>query len=294
MHHDPRTTHSQGNSRRQFLQATGVAAAGLLALSSPNPVQAAAEPAAPKAKAPKPFHLGVASYTFRNFDLDKTLAMTKRVGLTHICLKDMHLPLTATPDQIADAVAKIKKAGLILYGGGVIGMNRQSEIDRAFAYAKAAGMSVIVASPSVEMLPAVNEKIKQSNISVAIHNHGPTDKLFPTPASVYEKIKDMDRRFGLCIDIGHTVRIGADLIDSVRKCADRLLDIHIKDVTAATPTGHELQVGRGIIDIPEFLRTLVQVNYQGAVSFEYENEGTDPLPGLAESVGYTRGVLAVI
>ena len=292
MHHDPKTTQVQGSSRRRFLQATG-AAAGLLALAPAAKLQAAAEPA-PAAKPPKPFHLGLASYTFRNFDLDKTLTMTKRVGLKYICLKDMHLPLTAKPDDIAAVVAKVKAAGLTLYGGGVIGMNRQAEIDRAFDYAKAAGMTVIVASPSVAMLPAVNEKIKQTGIAVAIHNHGPTDNLFPTPASVYEKLKDMDRRFGLCIDIGHTVRVRADLIDSVRKCADRLLDIHMKDVTAPTPAGHELQVGRGIIDIPAFLRTLVQVNYQGSVSFEYENEGTDPLPGLAESVGYVRGVMAVI
>ena len=220
--------------------------------------------------------------------------MTQRVGLKYICFKSMHLPLNAKPDEIAAVVAKVKKAGLILYGGGVVSMQKKEQIDQAFEYAKAAGMKTIIAAPTVAMLPLVNEKIQQYGIAVAIHNHGPGDKIFPTPLSVYEKVKDLDRRFGLCIDIGHTVRIGADLIDSTRKCADRVLDIHIKDVTAATPKGRGIEVGRGIIDIPEFLRTLCQINFAGVVSFEYEEQPNDPLPGLAESVGYTKGVLAVI
>jgi sugar phosphate isomerase/epimerase len=293
MHHDAQTTQGQNASRRQFLQATGAAAASL-AFAGQVQGQPATQPAAPAAKPPKPFQLGLASYTLRNFDLDKTLAMTKRVGLKYICFKDMHLPLKATPDEIAAVVAKVQKAGLVLYGGGVISMRNKAQIDQAFDYAKAAGMKTIIAAPTVEMLPLVNEKIQQYGIAVAIHNHGPGDKIFPTPLSVYEKLTAMDRRFGLCIDIGHTVRIGADLIDSTRKCADRVLDIHMKDVTAANPKGRGIEVGRGIIDIPEFLRTLVQIKFAGAVSFEYEEQPNDPLPGLAESVGYTKGVLAVI
>jgi len=104
----------------------------------------------------------------------------------------------------------------------------------------------------------------------------------------------MDKRMGLCIDIGHTVRVGADLIASTEKCADRLMDVHMKDVTEAAPRGHGIQVGRGVIDIPPFLRTLRRLNYSGVVSFEYEEEAKDPLPGLAESVGYVRGVWAAM
>jgi inosose dehydratase len=293
MNHDSPATQRQSPSRRQFLIATGAAAASL-AWTGQTPIATAAEPPGKNAKPPKPFQLGLASYTFRKFDLDKTLAMTKRAGLKYIGFKSFHLPLEATHDEIAAAVAKVKRAGLVLYSGGVITMRNQKEIGQAFEYAKAAGMKMIIGAPTAEVLPLVDEKIKQTGIAVAIHNHGPGDKNFPTPQSVYEKVKDFDRRLGLCIDIGHTVRIGADLIDSTRKCADRLLDVHIKDVTAATPKGSEIEVGRGIIDIPAFLRTLIAVHFTGVVSFEYEPQPDDPLPGLAESVGYTKGVLAVL
>jgi sugar phosphate isomerase/epimerase len=281
-------------SRRGFLQWTGLAAvAGVSGtVAGGARATAAPEPAAhPGGRCP-PLTLGIATYTFRKFDLDKALAMTNRVGLTHVCLKSFHLPLEAKPDEIAAAAEKVRAAGLVLYGGGVISMQKEAQVTQAFDYAKAAGMKLIVAAPGAEMLPLIDRKIQQYDIAVAIHNHGPGDKHFPTPESAYEKIKNCDKRFGLCIDIGHTVRIGADLLESTEKYADRLLDVHMKDVTEAAPKGREIQAGRGIIDIPKFLRTLVHVKFVGVVSFEYEPEADDPLPGLAESVGYTRGAMA--
>jgi sugar phosphate isomerase/epimerase len=132
------------------------------------------------------------------------------------------------------------------------------------------------------------------DIKVAIHNHGPGDRFFPTPESVYDRVSSLDRRIGLCIDIGHTVRIGADLLGSVRKYGDRLFDLHIKDVTAATPQGAGTPLGRGIIDIPGLVRALVEIKFKGVAAFEYEEQPDDPLAGLAESVGYMRGVIAAI
>jgi sugar phosphate isomerase/epimerase len=240
------------------------------------------------------FELGLASYTLRKFKLDETLAMTKRVGLKHICFKSFHLPLDSTQAEIKAVAAKVRKAGLRLYGGGVISMKSEAEVHRAFDYAKAAGMKVIIGVPKHELLTLVNKKVQQYDIKVAIHNHGPGDKNYPTPASAYEKIKGLDKRIGLCNDIGHTKRAGVDPSVSAEKFADRLLDVHIKDVSAATAKGRGVEVGRGVIDIPKFLRTLLKINYSGVVAFEYEKDADDPLAGLAESVGYVRGVLAAV
>jgi sugar phosphate isomerase/epimerase len=240
------------------------------------------------------FELGVASYTFRKFDLDKTLAMTKRVGLKYIALKSFHLPLESSSEQIHRVAEKVKEAGIELYGGGVIYMNSEAEVSRAFDYAKEAGMKIIIGAPKPEFLKLVDRKVKEYDIKVAIHNHGPTDKVYPTPESAYEKIKNLDKRIGLCNDIGHTQRAGVDPAVSAERFADRLLDVHLKDVSAATAEGREVEVGRGVIDIPRFLKTLIKINYSGIVAFEYEKDPENLLPGLAESVGYVRGVLVAI
>jgi inosose dehydratase len=279
-------------TRRQFIKIASIGAAASLTGASSSLGQVRGS--TPR-QADKPlFELGLASYTLRKFDLDDTLTMTKRVGLKYVCLKDFHLPMDSTPAQISAAVAKVKEAGLVLYGGGVIYMRNQEQVHQAFDYAKAAGMKVIVGVPIPELLPLVDKKVKEYNIKVAIHNHGPGDKVYPTPASVYERVKDLDKRIGLCNDIGHTKRIGSDPAVSARKFADRLLDVHIKDVSEATAKGHGVEIGRGVIDIPKFLKMLVKIKYSGIVSFEYEKDADDPMAGLAESVGYIRGVLAAI
>ena len=236
----------------------------------------------------------MASFSLHKFTLDQALAMTSRLGLKHICLKDVHLSLKSTPEQIAEAVAKAKAAGLDVYACGVVSMRKPADVDQAFEYAKAAGMRVIVAMPSVAMLPQIEQQVQKHDIRLAIHNHGPGDKIFPTPDLAYEKIKTLDRRVGLCIDIGHTLRIGGDPYRAAEQFADRLFDIHMKDIDAATEKGQAIEIGRGITDIPRFLRILDKVGYSGIVSFEHEKDSADPLPGLAESVGYVKGVLAVI
>lgn len=238
--------------------------------------------------------LGMASYTFREFGLEKTLEMTKRLGLTRICFKSFHLPLESTEKEIRAVATKVKDNGLELYGCGVVYMKNEEEVVRAFDYAKAAGMRMIIGVPNHELLELVNKKVREYNIQVAIHNHGPGDELYPTPESVYEKIIDLDLRIGLCLDIGHTQRSGINPSDSALKFAHRLLDVHFKDVTASTKEGRTVEVGRGVIDIPQFLRTLLKINYSGIASLEYEKDGKDPLPGAAESVGYVKGVLSAL
>jgi sugar phosphate isomerase/epimerase len=148
--------------------------------------------------------------------------------------------------------------------------------------------------PQPELLPLINDKVQKYDVCVAIHNHGPGDKVFPTPDVAYEKIKKLDHRIGLCIDIGHTARNRVDPSRAAEQFADRLLDVHMKDINVATAAGHGVEVGRGVLDIPKFLRTLDKIHYAGFVSFEFEKDPGDPLPGLAESVGYVRGVLAAI
>jgi sugar phosphate isomerase/epimerase len=220
--------------------------------------------------------------------------MTQRLGLTRIAFKSFHLPLESTLAQIRDVASRVKVAGLDLYGGGVIYMKDRSEVERAFEYARAAGMRIIIGVPNPELIPLVEEKIKLTNIKVAIHNHGPGDDVYPTPQSAYDRILGLDARFGLCVDVGHTQRAGVEPAGSIRKLADRVLDVHIKDVSAASAEGGTIEIGRGVIDIPEVCRALLEIKFTGAVSFEFEKDGKDPLAGVAESVGYIRGVLAAL
>ena len=279
-------------SRRTFFKLAGAGLAAATALDTVVGNGRTAAQTSPKAKIP--FELGMASYTFRKFKLEDCLAMTKRLGLKKIAFKDFHLALNSTEAEIKAVVQKVVDSGLDLYGCGVVYMRSEDQVKQAFDYAKAAGMRVIIGVPEHNLLKLVDDKVKEYKIKVAIHNHGPGDKVYPTPQTVYDRIKDLDSRIGLCIDIGHTQRSGVDPSEAARAYANRLYDIHIKDVTAPTGEGSTLEMGRGIIDIPKFMKTLIKINYTGMASLEYEKDADDPLAGAAESIGYTRGVLAAI
>lgn len=282
---------TSGSDRRQFLRAAGAAAVACAAGSPRSAL--AARPFEPAAAA-VPFVLGMASYTLRQFPVDQAVEMTKRLGLTRICFKDFHLKLDATPEVIAATVAKVKAAGLDLYAGGVIYMKTEAEVDRAFVYAKAAGFKMIIGVPTYDLLPYTNKKVQEYDMPVAIHNHGPDNPLFPTPQSAYERIASLDRRLGLCMDVGHTQRSGVDPAESAEKYFDRLFDIHIKDVSGSDAKGQTVEIGRGVIDIPKLVKTLARLGFKGTLALEYEKDAKDPLPGSAESIGYLRGVIAAL
>jgi inosose dehydratase len=274
-------------NRKDFLRTAGLAGAGMMLA----PHMSSAKPA----RASKyTFQLGLASYTFREFSLDTTIEYTKRLGISKIALKSMHLPLDSSEADIKAAAKKIADAGLELYGAGVIYMKSEAEVNQAFAYAKAAGMKMIIGVPNYDLLPLAEKKVKETDIKLAIHNHGPGDDLYRSPKDVYEKVKGLDKRIGLCMDIGHVVRIGEDPSVWAEKFKDRIYDIHLKDEDKAQEDGKPLEIGRGVTDIPAFLKTMIKVGYTGYMSLEYEKDGKDPLAGAAESFGYVRGVLKVI
>ena len=270
-------------TRRGFLKATAISAVGTML-----PINASSQP---KQRESTKLKLGVASYSLRDFTQAKAINMAKRAGLEYICFKSMHMPLSSTPSEIQAGVKKVNEAGMTLYGGGVIYMKTKEEVDQAFEYAKHAQMSVIVGVPAHNLLEYTSQKVGQYQIKMAIHNHGPGDDLYPSPESIYERVKSLDPGLGICMDIGHTQRIGVDPIKAGIQYFDRLFDIHLKDVDKASPEGGSVEIGRGVIDIPGFLNMLVEKQYGGVACLEYEKDGNDPLPGLSESVGYVKGCL---
>ncbi len=270
-------------SRRNFLQQSALGLAGTFTLPLLTN-------AAPGKKDPAPVLTGIAGYTFAKFDLEKSIAMMKKVNVKYISVKDFHLPLNSNEEKIQSVLKQFADAGINVYAVGVIYMKTKEAVDEAFSYAKKVGVPLIVGVPNPELLDYTESVVKSSGIKLAIHNHGPEDKLYPGPKNVYDLIKDRDPNMGICLDIGHAIRAGADPAESIKLYKNRIFDLHIKDVTLAAKDGKAIEVGRGVIDFPALVKALHKAKYQGICSIEFEKDMTDPLAGLAESIGYFRGV----
>lgn len=282
-------------SRREIIK-NGVLASAALPLMS-NSVRAASF-APPVEASPNgdPWHglkVGVASYTLRKMPLDATIKAIQRVGLRYVSIKDFHMPMKTTAEERRAVVQKFKDAGITpLSCGNVTMQNDEANIRAAFEYARDAGLPTIVCSPHPDSMPILDRMVKEFDIKLAIHNHGPEDKRFPSPYDAWKAAEKYDQRIGLCIDVGHTARAKVDPAEAIIKCRARLYDLHLKDINSTASDGKTLEIGRGVLDIKPMLQALLKIKYSYLVSFEYEKDENDPLPGLSESVGYTKALLA--
>ena len=180
-------------------------------------------------------------------------------------------------------------------GGGTITIpNNPAQIKKEFEYAKNAGFPLIFVDPEPAALDTIEQMAKTYDIKVAIHNQGPEDKRWPRPQDAYAAVKSRDKRLGLCIDVGHTLRTGTDPVQACRESRDRLYDRHVQDLAAKSDKESQVAVGRGVIDFPALFKTRVDIRYQGQVGLEYEINAKNPLPGMIESMAYMRGVLAAV
>ncbi len=274
------------SSRRKFIQASAMALSSPSLLSFPGAAHAGAI-------LKKEFlQTGMAGYSFVNYTIDQTIAIMNRVGIKNLSVKDFHLPLNSSRQTIDEVLARFRNGGIHVYTVGVIYMKTEGEVDHAFDYAKRVGVNMIVGVPGYDLLSYTEKKVKEYNIRIAIHNHGPEDKLYPGPKDVYDRISKMDSRVGLCLDIGHAFRAGAKPEKAVTGYASRIFDLHIKDVTAAKADAQAIEVGRGAIDFPALITALRKIQYKGLCSIEFEKDMKDALPGIAESAGYLRGVMS--
>ncbi|WP_414663432.1 sugar phosphate isomerase/epimerase family protein [Horticoccus sp. 23ND18S-11] len=298
-------------TRREALRTAAFGAAALPFLGSA--VFAADGAKAPKAeKAPAPtlyppsspdgrengLRLGVTSYSLRNMSLDDAIATVTALRLKNMALFKNHCNWeTASVDECRTVGAKLKAAGLSLTGSGVINLpNDEAKCRQAFNNVKAAGMQSMVCKPELAALPLVEKLAKEYDQKLAIHNHGPEDKVYPTPEVIWNAVKGLDARIGFCIDVGHTQRFGDDAASAIRKYAARVYDVHMKDSVAVVGAQRDVpvEVGAGRLDIRAMLRALLDIKYNGTVTFEYEKVAGNPAIGLAESVGFVRGALAAM
>jgi sugar phosphate isomerase/epimerase len=282
-----------GLSRRDFVRSGAlIAAAG----GAPKAVFSLAQER-PSNDDASPIRLGLASYTFRNFSRAQLIAFMKQLNLSQLNAKDVkdHLPMDAHEE--AAALADYDAAGIKLHAAGTIYFPKDEDADirSKFEYCKRAGIGVIVAGdPAVETLPRIEKFVKEYDIRIAIHNHGPEDKLWHSPLDVLKAVKSMnlDPRIGCCIDVGHTVRAGTDVVQAIHEAGPRLFNVHMKDLTSFSDKESQVPVGDGIMPVRKMFEALIAIRYTGFVDLEYEIHADDPMPGVIASFAYMRGVLA--
>lgn len=287
-----RMSKEKGVSRRNFVRSTALMA--ITTAAARGRLFSQAQDGSGKVD-PALIRLGLASYTFRNFTRAQLIGFMKQLNVFALNAKDAKDHLPTDPLQEDAALADYAAAGVKLHAAGAIyfGKNEDADIRSKFEYCKRAGIGVIVAGdPTPETLPRIEKFAKQYDIRIAIHNHGPEDRLWKSPLDVLRAVENMDPRMGCCIDVGHTVRAGTDIVQAIHEAGPRLFNIHMKDLTDFQNKESQVAVGEGNMPVREIFGALTAAKYKGFVDLEYEIRPDDPMPGVIASFAYMRGVLA--
>jgi inosose dehydratase len=278
-------------SRRSFV-GLAASAAALFPLTGPGS-RADARLSGPEGEPWRGLKVGLASYSFSKLPLDAAIQGIRRVGVNYVSIKDAHLPLKSTALERKTVAQKFRDAGITPLSCGVITMtDDEARVRNAFEYARDAGIPTIVCKPTHESLPVLDKLVKEFDLKLAIHNHGPEDEVWPSPLDAWAAIQKYDERIGVCVDVGHTARCGVDPVLALRTCAGRLYDVHFKDLASKDRNSRSVEVGRGVLDVRGMLKALLDIGYGHHVGLEYEKDMNDPIPGAAESFGYIRATLA--
>jgi len=276
-------------NRRDFIKTTAL---GTAAITLPAVTTACVDTEPPVTAGG--IKLGVASYSLRELNRTDAVSAINEIHSRYVSVKSFHLPYESTHEEMVAGLREFVDAELSIVGGGVITLQEDDDDDIRlyFDYARACGMPLMVIAPTPTTLPRIERFVREYDIQVAIHNHGPEDPYFPGPREALPILRDMDPRVGLCVDLGHTTRTGVDIVEALAEAGDRVLDVHVKDLMDLMDKDSQCIVGEGAMPVPAIFRQLVAMNYTGYVNLEYEIDANDPLPGMQRSFAYMRGVLA--
>jgi inosose dehydratase len=97
-------------------------------------------------------------------------------------------------------------------------------------------------------------------------------------------------RIGFCPDTGHLAAGGGDAVALIRKHAQRVTHVHLKDFTPEPFGFHPL--GHGIVDIPWVLEALRDAGYDHWATVELDEYAGRPGEAATDSFRYLQPLLA--
>lgn len=268
-------------SRRHFLAVTSavIAASGLRSKAFANP-QAG-------------YQLGIQMYSLRGFDVDAALKHAADLGFAQVEFYKGMLSTSASDEEIAGTQKKAADLGMTISAHGVNKFTKKADANRKiFEFAKKLGIKTLTADPDPESFDNLNELVKEFDIRVAIHNHGPRHR-YNKAIDVLRAIEGFDERIGACADLGHYIRSGQTPTEVIRLLEGRLYGIHLKDFAEMKDKTEGVILGKGHLNVEEVFDSLRKVNFptDGAISLEYEENPKDPIDDIRQCVAIAKSAM---
>jgi len=246
------------------------------------------------AAANKEWLLGIQAYSLRKFPLEAAIKHTKELGFRAIEFYPGMFPVTDDRDAITATVQKVVSHGLVISAHGVNRFTGDQKANRRiFTFAKAAGIRTLTADPLPEAFDSLEDLVREFDIRIAIHNHGPGHR-YNKVIDVLRAIEKRDERIGACADLGHYIRSAERPVEVIRLLKGRLFGVHLKDFAEMKKNTEGVILGRGHLDLPMVFAALEQVGFptDGALSLEYEENPQSPFDDIRQCVLAAQSAMA--
>ncbi|MEZ6129825.1 MAG: sugar phosphate isomerase/epimerase [Planctomycetaceae bacterium] len=274
-------------TRRSFLQTTSLLAAGAACGRLAN----AALTAAPELP-----QLGIQLYSLRGYKLDEALKHASELGFAQVEFYGGMLAIESSDEQIAETKKKVADLGMSISGHGVNKLTKDAAKNRQiFEFVKKLGAPCITADPDLDSFDNLDELVKEFDLRVAIHNHGPKHR-YNKAIDVLRVIEGHDERIGACADLGHYIRSGQNAPEVIRLLKGRLYGIHLKDFAEMQDKTKGVILGKGHLNVEEVLTELQLAGFpaNGAFSLEYEENEKNPLADIRECVAVAKAAMKAV
>ena len=230
------------------------------------------------------YPMGIQSFCLRGFGIEGALDEVQKLGLRYIEMYHLHFPVTPDQGKIKEMLVACARRDITISAHGVQNFTSDhAQNEKFFQFAKAAGLSLVTANPAPDSFESLDRLVKQYDIKLAIHNHGP-DAFYDKIDDSLDAVKNWDLRIGFAADLGHYLRSNQDPVEAIHRLAPRLYGVHLKDVAEKQKKTRSVVLGRGHLDVAGVFKALKKVGFRanGAFSLEYEENPTNPIAEIKQ------------
>ena len=273
-------------SRRSFLAATAAAVAAPSVLGRTAP----ADPWGG-------FTVGIQSYTFRKFTLERALKTCQDLGLKYAEFYNGHINPNSTPAAVKAYVKQCGDFDVTPIAFGVERFTKDHEKNKKlFEFGKSLGVKTLSADPDMDSFNSLDKLVEEYKIAIAIHPHGPSGKTmhrWKDAEMVMGVVKSHHPLIGTCLDTGHLIRSAQmgfhfDPVEQIKIMGDRNFGFHLKDHDNKRKTDVPFGDKTGVLDVLAVLKALKEVKFKGYIAIEYEANENNPTEDVKVCLDYFK------
>jgi len=137
-----------------------------------------------------------------------------------------------------------------------------------------------------EGLSAVEGRAREKGVRILIEPE--PGLLIENSTQFLELFKDLDPAvFGLNFDVGHFYCVSEAPSDLIRQLKNTFYHFHLEDIAASREHYH-LMLGKGAIDLPDVLKTIDGIGFEGFVTVELYTYEEHPEEAAREAFRYLQ------